>query len=122
MPLVYRIEHPSDGKGPYTTNYPYDDEDMKWDHKPANNHPNPWADSMSIEIKKDQYCGFTSLDFLYAWFKGYLTNLHNNGFIIKVYDNKEPFTELNSSTATGQVVFYKNDCELVETKPIKIID
>ncbi len=105
---IYRIEHPYDGCGPYTTYYDYDSCGIKWFHTPSSGHPNPYTE-FKIAMNSDQYCGFNSIENLMKWFRDCINNFHENGFVLKVY---EGYID-NISPVTGQVVFVKKDSAFV---------
>lgn len=87
--LVYRIEGP-DGKGPYHSYMkvlyvndgphvhpsPYNDEGLR-----------EWYNAVTAKSMKSYSYGFSSLAQLRRWFyqTGWLHDLHNHGFVVKVY-------------------------------------
>lgn len=77
--LVYRFEHPEDGKGPFTSGtqvYKYD--------LHAWNMPTPYAEK--IDFTCDFYCAMANLEKLYFWFTASDREvLYESGFELVAY-------------------------------------
>jgi ribosome modulation factor len=103
--LVYRVE--KDRLGPYAH---YAIPDMGKDHTDSPDHPPPHRDK-GIErgIFGHEVCGFSSIDGLKAWFKGYRSTLKKRGFKIGVYEAEE------YKVGTYQVLFTQRKARLVKT-------
>lgn len=93
---VYRIEHPTDGKGPYRSSRVYDDDfgdllhDMMSKHSiyVSPNHPAPQLDGISSDTfyANDMQCACATLKQLKQWFGEFITPLCKSGFhIVKYY-------------------------------------
>jgi hypothetical protein len=93
--LVYRIEHPSDGKGPYSGRSDYekegvqdwldgDFEELHQAHDPFST-PHPLVNEID-GFERGDLCGCESLDKLRDWFKGFLDSLHDCGFVVVTYE------------------------------------
>ena len=107
---IFRIEHPSDGFGPYTTYHNYDDKGMRAAHCDQSSHPNPYVDLKLFYFEKSIHCGFNSQENLEKWFHGYLDNLNNNGFQMVIYEGPA----YKVSERTGQTLFDRGTSSLVK--------
>ena len=61
---------------------------MSNDHNNNETHPGMRDDLpnfYNINDDRDFYCAFKSIDDLKRWFRGYLTDIKKNGFVIKKY-------------------------------------
>lgn len=106
---TYRIEHPWDNRGPYTSEGPYNIFDEKekgldffcWavddhndDNRSAVPHPGPYEDGIDMDedlLSDLKYiCAFLSIDKLKDWFNSQeLINLQALGYKVYVYETDE---------------------------------
>ena len=104
---VYRIEHKSNGKGPYrglTDDFVPKPlfsqlDKLNTEHSTDTYHIgirqellNLYGDqhwTIYIEITETHVCGFKSKVDLYKWFKGYLEALYKENFIIAEYETDD---------------------------------
>ena len=116
--LVYRIEHPTSGYGPYIHHGkigPFSNfvdkmaMDHGWVHR--NNHP-----ILRSYTSPNWRSGCKSLKQLFTWFKGYTNGLHNLDFIIVVYNVTRPGR--NVKTDNFQLIFNKNQATRITQRPI----
>jgi hypothetical protein len=109
--LIYRVEHPLTGDGPF--GYV-----SIFDHRTdcSKSHPTPAAEG--ITMPHDWYCGCESLAQLSHWFSTAWKRLIDLGFHIAVYDVDEEEACIVGRT---QCVFDKAQAELAETMPIASI-
>ena len=108
---VYRVEN-EEGVGPYAGNAC---EDMRYYHNSVacyRSHPSPFNDGLGSPWEKneclwnrDMVFGFPSLARLYTWFDGFITDLHNAGYHIAVYQCRKGRYAMSKK----QVVFYKDE-------------
>jgi hypothetical protein len=100
MHTIYRIEHKTEkrnngiGYGPYNTvgsninrNYSWID-NMLIKHS-DDNHPSMRVDCIDLSNLCNFYCAFESIIALKKWFKGFLTHLKKNNFVIVKYEVSE---------------------------------
>lgn len=95
---AYRVEHLITGVGPYNNQFECDDdceicesdrhieETLKYAHTTSDpNHPGwmQWADQTSVHM----LAGFQSIEELTVWFRRYLNDLHDQGYVIGVYES-----------------------------------
>lgn len=114
---IYRVEHKTKKKGPYTASthgaiMPY-----KWHAGQASgNHPAPWNDSVdkSIPLLPDTawMCGFKSMESLYEWFynAAVVEKLIAEDFVIRVFEADKPFYR----EGVRQYTFMRNSTDMVE--------
>lgn len=114
---IYRIEHPSDGYGPYTTYHNYDDKGMRTNHCDQSGHPNPYVDLKLAYFEKSFHCGFNSQENLEKWFHGYLDNLGHKGFQMVIYEGPA----YKVSQRTGQTLFDRSISSLVKRIDICVL-
>lgn len=114
--LVYRVEHPTLGLGPYYSGSKFSHrDDMIEDHCDSRQHPHPHCDTLTHFDMDEHVCACASIESLVKWFDGYLRLLNDDGFVIRVYQVDD---STKVSKHTGQCVFYKYDAVLVQSKPI----
>lgn len=90
--LIYRIEHDTDGKGPYIhTGRSYTNEyqlEINLIHCDST-HPGLWSDCGTVlpfrARLEEYYCGFTSVTMLIEWFSDWLEIFEENGLTLVVY-------------------------------------
>lgn len=88
MQTVYRLENDKN-IGPYQSPPEYEEwySDMMREHM-NNAHPNKWEDFSKGH--EDEYVyGFSSLEGVKSWFKGYLPQLLKAGFKIMTYNSND---------------------------------
>lgn len=120
MLLIYRVEHPETGKGPWMhRGDSWEDEivdqfNIEWEQfNSLESHPSPYMDGIQGFQMGFDVLGVTSIDQLKDWLgKGDIPKmLHHAGFVIRIYgvedeDVKDGYT---------QVAFWaKQDCILEE--------
>lgn len=120
MSIIYRIEHPDSGKGPYChEDYLYDDDTM-----------NDYSDELTefqgelfLSHCDDEHpalkrpgciSGCDSLETLHRWFDGFIGDMRYLGFVLKVYSMKR----VEKKDHTGQVIFRRKNATLIETRPL----
>lgn len=115
--LVYRVEHPSNGLGPYHPDTVFAQRnDMCDDHNFGfRRKSDPFEDVGRHFRPGIHVCALSTIKALTAWFDGWLRPLHTQGFVISVYDT---FDDVKVSRATGQCVFDKERATLIQSKPI----
>jgi hypothetical protein len=65
--IIYRVEHPYDGKGPYTGYYNCLGYFPRSHNR--NTHPNPYMESNNTRfMQSNEYCGFESISAFKKWF------------------------------------------------------
>lgn len=107
--LVYRIEHKDNNIGPYWNDDTYRLKnpairDIGYKHT-NENHPSMWndVDRNTVTAFLDQYhCAFNSIDQCVAWFDGWFEILHENDYILAIYDTND------YGIGTYQTVFNKS--------------
>jgi hypothetical protein len=114
--IVYRLEHSTDGCGPYNGRHKYNTQERKMNeshHIQLATHPSPEADGIAM---RDSYlCGFASLQSLRQWFKGFLKPLLAKGYqIIKI--EIAPVSPNDVQIGRYQLAFNRN----VETSRIPL--
>lgn len=82
---IYRVED-AKGEGPYRGDGCL--LEMANAHDGSTNHPSPYRDGIR-DYNISWVCGFTSLEQLRCWFKGWEKALHENGFKISVYNEDD---------------------------------
>lgn len=89
---VYRVEDRTTGDGPY---HNYNETDLRIElcdnHNDDNTHPGPWAEGWSELVwdLNDARFGFISPEQLVTWFKGYLTELEDADYLVRIYNIKD---------------------------------
>lgn len=112
--LVYRYEHPGDGRGPYTS---MKAGGLKHAISAAHNdrqyttHPGPWRDCGKPCNWDSNICGMVSPERLRKWFWGFNAKIKARGFVQKVYG--VPKGAYRVSPRTGQVVFDREKAVVV---------
>lgn len=92
--LVYRVEHKKTGTGPYVSGMlPPQSQgiarELNSAHSGCSMHP---VVTWEIEhFNRDMYCGFSCIEKLLQWFRGYTPRLGVHGFVIRVYEAKTVF-------------------------------
>lgn len=119
MSIVYRIEHPDSGVGPYCHReglYYDDDEYMEDEMGEFQNQLNFAHSDHSHPALKRHGCvsGCDSLESLHRWFDGFIDDMRYLGFVLKVYSMKR----VEKKDGTGQVIFRLKNATLVETRPL----
>jgi hypothetical protein len=92
--LVYRVEHREDFSGPYNGSNPITKIGWRYYQKIAHvqKHPCPSRDFYSQQKlqnfihDKDGIFGFENIDQLKKWFHGVRKLLHDNNYVIGVYE------------------------------------
>lgn len=107
--IVYRVEHPSDGDGPYNgVNWPH-----RWDMRMAHSrgeHPAPQEDPRLGWVRDFERCGCDTPENLLAWFDGYWGALNDGGFEVLILD-----AELATvGQWRGQTVFRRDAAEVLD--------
>jgi len=90
MYTIYRIEHPTNGYGPYQSKisgFCYSKHPVMRKH----DEQDPTRPIVRDFIEPDEYCGFLSLQDLHRWFKGCLYDLFVAGFKIVKYEVSDYF-------------------------------
>ena len=115
--LVYRVEHPSNGLGPYHPDTLFIQRaDLCDDHNFGRHKKADPLEDIGRHFKPGKHvCALSTIERLTAWFDGWLRPLHAQGFVISVYDT---FEDVKVSQATGQCVFDKTQATLIQSKPI----
>lgn len=98
MITIYRIEHSRASRENGMGYGPYIIEDKvrltgHWYERMCNNHMHLTHPGMrddmpnyyEISDKSNFYCGFQSIEDMKKWFKGYVTGMKKDGFVIKKY-------------------------------------
>jgi hypothetical protein len=115
--LVYRIEHPSNGQGPYDSNM-YEQPTNYWrmleKHDLSDKHPSPRGEFGPKAVDKDLYCALHSEERIKEWFHGFRGLLRNNGFKLMVFECEPVFY----SEESGQILFKRLECEPIKIKNI----
>lgn len=89
--LIYRIEHPVNGNGPYKQtkeNAPRNEygESINNVHGGDPTHPAPFSDFGHM-IMWYEKCGFESIDKLLVWFESeWIDILHDLGYLLCIYE------------------------------------
>ncbi len=99
--LVYRIEHPDTGMGPYSR-YEGDNsmnelgQELCDTHAVSSEHPSPWDDGLQAFFLKhcsgskcNAFFGCADPESLYTWFKPFWTRLMQLGYQMEVYRVKQ---------------------------------
>ncbi len=121
--LVYRIEHPSDGIGPYSSRNGQDTEELRdWlngdsaelhrAHDPRST-PHPLVSEID-DFRIGFLCGCESIEKLRDWFRGFLDSLHDCGFVVVTYEVPEEYVHTDGL----QVCFPPEHGTKVETESI----
>ncbi len=119
MILIYRIEHPKDKMGPYTSDHvSLEVDEMKMHHCASHvDHPSP----------KKEFGDYPSIEFIFAmnnrknlkkWFDGYLPDIAKCGFEVKVYKINRKDCSIGKS---GQVMFDRQFAAFIKTMPISAL-
>ena len=98
---VYRVEHYRTRIGPYRhwgrlrlkidKAHGYGERDRDTHPTPSEELGDAFWKWRGSKLYKDKpfKCGFSSTPQLKLWFKGWLKKLHNNGFVIRVYEAED---------------------------------
>ncbi len=91
---VYRIEHTKSGCGPYHDRH-YDNaydlgRVLSDSHTGSSKHPTLNHDLGSAVWGSDTLCGCPTLAKLKAWFEGYGKALAAEGFVVRVFEPRQP--------------------------------
>lgn len=118
--LIYRVEHPTDGKGPYNGHDWPLRHMMGSDHsslgRKGSEHPSPSTiDSGLPGIRYGQKCACDSAKSLFRWFTGWWEDLHAAGFVVRVIQVNPDATAVGRH---GQVVYDTEGSVLTRTYPI----
>lgn len=85
---VFRIEHPTNGTGPYneanTRRRTIISRKLCWEHNEDRKHPDPHTDL--DYFSHGMLCGFQTFGDLKNWFKGFLGLLRWGGYRIAIYE------------------------------------
>lgn len=108
--IVYRVEHPLDGGGPYLGGWGF--EDLKWDH---NNDEHPGPRQEGLRIGDDDLCAMSSMDKLIAWFDGWWDRLSEAGFHVAEYEAPKAYVK----EGKRQLIFNKHMATLIKSEPIE---
>jgi hypothetical protein len=119
--LVYRIEHPEDGLGPYRSVFSNTNKllNMNAKHGVSSKHPVSCKDVYNKPSPDENfigYCGFDCVFALKSWFRGYRKEMAREGFKMFVYDSSVDLTWI--SEVTRQVIFVKENADLLMIKDI----
>lgn len=122
---VYRVEHGSKRRwGPYrrrTASMPKKLLKLaNWlcERHSDENHPTPSEDGGNFYLKRTDFFGFLSEDFMKMWFNPFeRLCLHNCGYVLAVYQVPlRAFTWEGKSS--GQVAFQRAKCVLMEKRSL----
>lgn len=89
---VYRVEDRTTGDGPY---HNYNETDLRLElcdnHDGDSTHPGPYGEYWDEDVWRlhDARFGFISPEQLVTWFKGYLTELEDADYLVRVYNIKD---------------------------------
>ena len=119
--LIYRIEHPSNGYGPYSEKqHKASYELMKFirkmsrSHELSCKHPGPFEDFDLNSMDRILFCGMDSESKILEWFKGYRSKLRFHGFKLSIFEADPIFYNSES----GQILFKRLECEPIKIKNI----
>ena len=120
---IYRVEHKTKEKGPYTCRVAGEILPWKWHAGSAGNHPAPWNDSadrsVSLLPNHEWVCGFKTMELLYEWFynAAVVEKLIAEDFVIRVFEAP------NDSIRAGkrQYTFRRKHAEMVEEFALDIV-
>lgn len=113
--LIYRIEHPSNQKGPYWTDqapsglYDAHEDDLHPAAYEDNSDVRHFFYNPNIPAENIRY-GMPTLESLYEWFKGFILALHNKGFHLTVYEARP-----NQFAVGKQVIYNLKGASLVSS-------
>lgn len=116
--LVYRVEHKSNGIGPYRSGLLPKEalplcemlhDAHNWDT--AESFPAIGSDSNFTFKLGVHYCGFASLHKLLTWFNGFTTKFSEYGFEIVEYETNTPKFTISKK----QIFFVKRNAKRVRT-------
>jgi len=97
--LVYRVEHPDDGEGPYVGREWPDKVRMRFSHNDSR-HKAPHGDPALGYISHREVCGCTDPASLREWFATFWDGLAAGGFVVRIFEARGARVG-----ARGQVVF-----------------
>lgn len=111
--IIYRIEHKEDGLGPYRTEYEHTG--IADAHMGCDDHPTPAMESYSYwcGVHEEHSFGCSSREKLDRWFKDFKEVLHEEGFVIRVFE--APTETVHVSPSGKQVYFTKSEAKEVDT-------
>lgn len=116
--IVYRVEHPHDGMGPYNSDIEWPEQyDMCAAHQ-VGGHPAPWRDTALRMVFRrygaDAQCATVTPEALRDWFAGYWDALDRAGFVVRKI---RAYAGSTRGTA-GQAVYRASDARILETMEI----
>ena len=120
---LYRVEHPNNGRGPYTTSR------MRSNRRKAlalrlhfahstDRWPSPLEDPALGGIDEDELCGFATLSNLMDWFEDFISDLDAVGYRIAVYIVDGPVRVGDY----GQAIFPAHAATRIRTVALRRID
>lgn len=114
--LVYRIQHPRDNFGPYSSMYFTKDKELKQAHPfDGITHPDPSGDpGLRCNMRHYHRSAFVSEYAMTRWFDGWMDVLKADGFRVYVFSVEDAMV----SNVTGQVVY---DSRKAKRKSVKDI-
>lgn len=113
---IYRVEHRTKEKGPYTCDSTGEIMPWKWHVGGAGNHPAPWNDSVDKNVpllpNHEWMCGFKSMELLYKWFynAAVVEKLIAEDFVVRVFEAPGDLVR----AGVYQYTFKRNAAEMVE--------
>lgn len=115
---IYRIEHPSNGEGPYRRQWVRDIDaplnEMGWEHN-GESWPTP-SDDFGDEREEWHLFGFKSKELLRTWFRGWMLDIKNLGF--KIAEVQIPTSFVLEGKSGKQVMF--DSTEVVTSNYLEI--
>jgi len=129
--LVYRVEYPKDGLGPYRGSLRHNGVEYTKDelqdlsslssvlctkHDSSNGHPAIGIDFCTVSFSKAFFCCFTDIRSLKDWFRGYRASLRRIGFRVGVYEISNTFVQYGDSQR--QAIFVRDEAKLIKTVSI----
>lgn len=113
---VYRVEHETDGCGPYRMAYIHTG--LADAHLGSVEHPTPCMESFDYfwNIPEEALFGCPSREKLDQWFKGFKQVLAREGFVVRVYECPEDSVHVFPSGK--QVYFNKETASRIDTQSL----
>ena len=109
---LYRVEYPSNilvvGEGVYTSRHFTDVINLCIAHKKSIKHPSVREDIYDWECNDffdSRYCACESLELLKVWFRGWVSRLKADGFILVEYEVKSYLPSISGR----QAMFHPKD-------------